>query len=155
MNKQKLTKRIRADRARLDELIAGIDSAQMVEPALDQGWSVKDVLAHISAWERLCTGWLQAAMRDETPDRPEVRDVDGFNNSTFAANRDRPLADVRAESAASYAAIVAAVEATPDAELASDSRFGRPGWQLASANSDDHYREHIAQIEGWLGRKTL
>ncbi len=152
MNKEELTKRIRADRARLDALVGGLDDARMLEPALEQGWSVKDVLAHISAWERLCTNWLEAAARDETPERGEVRDVDAFNAATFAANRERPLGDVRAESRASYEAIVAAIEATSDAELASDARFGWPAWQMASANTDDHYREHIAQIEAWLGK---
>jgi len=152
MNKQELVRQIRVDRARLDELVAGLDDARMVEPALEQGWSVKDVLAHISAWERACAGWIEAAARDETPERPEVRDVDAFNAAMFAANRGRQLADVRAESAASHAAIVAAIEATPDAELASDARFGWPAWQMASANTDDHYREHIAQIEAWLAR---
>jgi hypothetical protein len=151
VNKQELTKRIQSDRARLDALVGGLDDAEIVEPALEQGWSVRDVLAHISAWERLCADWLRAAARDETPERPEVRQVDEFNAATFAANRHRPLADVRAESAASYAAILAAVEATSEAELASDARFGWPGWQLASANSDEHYREHSAQIEAWLG----
>lgn len=152
MTKDELTKRIRIDRARLDELVGSLDDARMVEPALEQGWSVKDVLAHISAWELACTRWLEAAARDETPERPEVRDVDAFNAATFAANRDRELSDVRAESSASYGAIVAAIDATPEAELANDARFGWPGWQLASANTDDHYREHIAQIESWLGK---
>ncbi|TAK58303.1 MAG: ClbS/DfsB family four-helix bundle protein [Dehalococcoidia bacterium] len=152
MNKEELLQRVRADRARLDELVASLDGTRTVQPALEGGRSVKDVLAHVSAWERLCAGWLEAAARDETPERAEVRDVDAFNAATFAANRDRALADVRAESAASYAAIGAAIEATPDAELASDARFGWPAWQMASSNTDEHYREHIVQIEAWLGK---
>ena len=150
MKKKELTKRIRADRARLDALVAGLDRAQLVAPSLESGWSVKDVLSHVSAWERLCTAWFAAAARGETPDRAEVRDLDAFNARAYADAKDRPLADGLAESRLSYQAIVAAIEAMSDAELADEQRFGRPAWLMASANSDDHYREHIAQIEAWL-----
>ena len=53
-----------------------------------------------------------------------------------------------------YESIVAAIEATSDAELASDARFGWPAWQMARSNTDEHYREHIAQIEAWLRSRT-
>ena len=49
MDKTELLAAIARDRARLEELIAGIDDARMTEPSLEGGWSVKDVLAHISA----------------------------------------------------------------------------------------------------------
>ena len=38
------------------------------------------------------------------------------------------------------------------AELESDARFGWPAWQMASSNTNEHYREHVAQIEAWLGK---
>ena len=152
MKKEELTKRIRADRARFDALVAGLDAARLVEPSLEGGWSVKDVLAHVSVWERLCTAWFAAAARGETPDRAEVRDVDGFNARSYRDAKDRPLADVLAESRLSHGAIVAVIEGMSEAELADEQRFGRPAWQMASANSDDHYREHIEQIARWLCR---
>jgi len=153
VKKEELTKRIRADRARLDALVAGLDAAQLVELSLESGWSVKDVLAHVSVWERLCSGWFAAAARGETPDRAEVRDIDAFNARAYADAKDRPLADVLAESRLSHDAIVASIEGMSDAELADGKRFGWPMWQMASANTDDHYREHIDQIEAWLGRR--
>ena len=153
MNKAELLASIRRDRARFDALVAGLDAAQLVEPSLEGGWSVKDVFAHVSIWERLCSEWFAAAARGETPDRAEVRDVDGFNARAYADAKDRPLADVFAESRLSHEAIVAAIDGMSEAELAGDKRFGWPMWQMASANSDDHYREHIDQIEAWLGRR--
>ena len=154
MKKEKLTKRIRADRTRFDALVASLDSARLVEPSLEGGWSVKDVLAHVSVWERVCSAWFEAAARGETPDRPEVRDIDAFNARSYADAKDRRLADVLAESRSSHEAIVAAIEGMSEADLADDKRFGWPAWQMASANSDDHYREHIAQIEAWLGSRS-
>jgi uncharacterized protein (TIGR03083 family) len=150
MTKDELLAAVRRDRATLDALVAGLDQAQMQQPALDGGWSVKDALAHIAAWERACTTWLDAIARGETPGRPEVQDVDGTNARFFEEARDSALADVTAESARSYQAIVEAVERLSDAELADEKHFGWPTSRVASANTDDHYREHIAQIEAWL-----
>jgi hypothetical protein len=150
MTKDDLLAAIRRDRARLDALIAPLDEARLTAGTLDAGWSVKDALSHISLWERLCVGWLAATARGETPARPEVQDVDGTNARNYEATKDRPLADVLRESKESYEAILAAVQALSDAQLADDTRFGFPAWRLVSANSDDHYREHIDQIEAWM-----
>jgi len=150
MTKDELLTAIRRDRARLDALIAPLGEARLTEGTLEAGWSVKDALSHISLWERLCSGWLAAAARGETPARAEVQDVDGTNARNYEATKGLPLADVLRESRESHEAILAAVEALPEAELADDGRFGFPAWQLVSANSDDHYREHIDQIEAWL-----
>ena len=155
MTKDELLANIRRDRALLDALVAGLGEAQMLEPALDDGWSVKDVLAHIAAWEQLCTSWLDAIARGETPERPEVQDVNGTNARFHEQARATPLADVVAESARSYQSIVEAVKRLPAADLADEKHFGWPTARVVSANTDDHYREHIAQIEAWLqSRRT-
>ena len=149
MTKPELLALTRSERAALDALVASIDDAALTAPALDNGHSVKDVLAHISLWERLCAGWLQAVVRGETPDRPEVIDVDATNARDHAATKDAPLADVLAESSVTYQALLDAVEALSEADLADEQRFGWPTWQLVRANSDEHYREHIDQITAW------
>jgi hypothetical protein len=150
MTKDELLAAIRRDRALLDALVAGLNEAQMLDPAHDGGWSVKDALAHIAAWERLCTSWLAVIARGETPDRPEVEDVDGANARFYEEARDSALADVMTESARSYQAIVEAVEQLSPADLADEKHFGWPTSRVVSGNTDDHYREHIAQIEAWL-----
>ncbi len=153
MTKDELLAAIRRDRALLDTLVAGLDEAQMLDPALDGGWSVKDALAHIAAWERLCTSWLDAIARGETPARSEVQDVNATNARFYEQARATALADVMTESARSYQAIVEAVERLPAADLADEKRFGWPTARVVSGNTDDHYREHIAQIEAWLQGK--
>lgn len=154
MTKDELLKAIRRDRTALDEVVARVPDDRLTARVLDQGWSVKDVLAHVSAWERLCARWLEAAARSETPERPEVRDVDGTNARFYEEACRLALADVIAGSRRSHEAIVRAVEALPDAELTDERRFGWPAWQLASANSDEHYREHAQQIERWLAEDS-
>jgi hypothetical protein len=150
MTKHELLTVIRTERAAFDALVASIDDAALTAPALGDGHSVKDLLAHISLWERLCAKWLQAVGRGETPDRPEVIDVDATNARDHAASKDAPLADVLAESSVTHQALLDAVEALSEDDLADEQRFGWPAWRLVRVNSDEHYREHIDQIAAWL-----
>ena len=68
--KSQILTAIQAERLALETLLAKIPPAQMTLPDLHEGWSVKDILAHITAWEELMQGWVQISLRGETPDRP-------------------------------------------------------------------------------------
>jgi hypothetical protein len=154
MKKDELLARIHDDRERLDAGVARVDAGRLAEPLLEGGWSIKDVLAHVSFWERTCAGWLAAVARGETPERPEVRDVDATNARAFADARGLPLDQVQEAARVAYAAIVDATRALSGAELADESRFGFPLWRMIDGNSADHYREHADQIEAWLAATT-
>ncbi len=153
MHKEELLASIRRDRALLDALVASLSETQIVAPELEEGWSVKDAVTHISVWERRCAGWLEDVARGTTPERPEVRDVDAANARDYAAAKDLLWSTVLAESRASMQAVVRSIETLPEAELADEERFGWPTWQMASSNSDEHYREHIDQIQAWLAQQ--
>ena len=149
MNKNELLANIRRERATLDALVTSLSEAQMIAPELDAGWSVKDVLAHITAWEQLCLKWIREGRRDEGPFTQES--IDAFNQSIFDANKGRALDAIREESKRSYVAIVETVEAlADDLDAAPAWAPGRPLGEIISSNSDEHYREHIEQIEAWL-----
>lgn len=154
MNKAELLRALESDWATLEALVASLDEAQMLAPELDDGWSVKDVLAHIAVWEARCASWLESVVRGITPERPEVHDVNASNARDYAAAKDATLASVLQQSRDAHVAMVPAVEALSEADLADETRFGWPTWQMASSNSDEHYREHIEQIRGWLNGRA-
>ena len=150
MTKDELLANIKRDRARLDEIVRRLDAATMVDPRLDGGWSVKDVLAHITAWEQFCLEWVLTGKGAEPALTPEQ--IEAFNAKTYAENRDRPLTDVATASGRSSAEMLAAVEALTQEELSAP-----PAWanrtrldRIISVNADEHYREHSDQIEAWL-----
>jgi hypothetical protein len=75
-----------------------------------------------------------------------------LNDRDFAANRDRRLADVLRDATESYDDVLDLIEEMSEAEL-----FGKPpalgGIQPAQAiraNADEHYREHLDQIDAWI-----
>jgi hypothetical protein len=154
MNKDELLIAIKRDRTALDGLVERVPDNRMTEPALVGGWSVKDVLAHITAWEQLCLKWIKENKREElTWGGDNNQQVDTLNAKLYAENLDRPLKAVREQSKHSYDQMLAAVEWLSDQDLAAKPSWapGAETWQIISANSDDHYREHIEQLARWLG----
>jgi hypothetical protein len=155
MNKDELLAAIKRDRAALEALVARVPDSRMTEPALVGGWSVKDVLAHITAWEQLALKWIKENKREElTWGANNDEQVNTLNAKLYAENLDRPLKEVREQSKHSYEQMLAAVEWLSDQDLAAKPTWapGAETWQIISANSDDHYREHIEQLSRWLGQ---
>ena len=52
MTKVKLIELIVIQRHSLDQTLTRLEESQMTIPGVESDWSVKDILAHISAWER-------------------------------------------------------------------------------------------------------
>jgi hypothetical protein len=159
MNRDELIELTRSSRRSLEDQLVGLSDPQLTEPTLDDGWSIKDVLAHISAWERMFIGWIEALMRGEKPDRPEFFSqewTDTVNARIYSENCARALADVRTESQASYEAILAFIDRLSDDELFDPKRFawtnGREIAPWLRANADEHYDEHRDQIAAWRAR---
>jgi len=161
MDKTQLLRDIRDERERLERVLDRFATSAMVEPGVVGQWSAKDVLVHIAFWEAAFRGWIVTAARGETPEMPVSggtwEDVDLLNDRVYQKGRDRPLADVRDEFAASYLPTLALVEATDESVLLDPKRnpLGprEPLWQYAAANTSDHYREHRESLEAWLAAR--
>ena len=59
-NKSQLLATMRRERAQWNALLAEVGEAQMTEPGVAGAWSVKDIIAHITWYERESFGILQA-----------------------------------------------------------------------------------------------
>jgi hypothetical protein len=157
LSKHDLLASIRHERARLDGLIAGVSPERLAEATLDGGWSIKDLLAHISGWEKICMALVRNNEPINAPPPGESGpSTDVINARMYEGNRDKPAEDIFADAQRSYAALVDMIEGLSEQVLG--SRLG--GDQAAEAsptvaalisgNSDEHYREHSEQIEAWL-----
>jgi hypothetical protein len=68
LTKTNMMDSITEERKLLEDQIFSLTEGQMLQPTLEGGWSVKDMMAHITAWEGLMIGWLKTAMLGEIPD---------------------------------------------------------------------------------------
>src|SRR5437868_1535935 len=130
---------------------------QIVTPGGPDGWSVKDHLAHMAAWERGQAAlmrredrWKAMALSSDT------HDIEDMNKTIYANNRDRSLVDVRADLAEAHQQLVLALDSLTDADLLKTYWYynpdepgeddGDPIWPLVVGNSYGHYEEH----EPWM-----
>ncbi len=159
MTKTRLLESMRSGRVELETLLARGGETRMDRPSSSDDWSLKDILAHISAWDRFMLVRIEADAKGKRPDLPgpgmTEKQVDDFNARTYSEHRDQPLDAVLAEFRESFQALLAAAEATPEEDLLDPNRFawtnGKPLWYYFAVNSYLHYSEHLDRIRRIIG----
>ena len=153
MNKTELLQQISDERRALEEVLARLSPAQMLLPGVDGEWSIKDVLAHISAWEQRMLDWIGCYMRGEPPVIPLPWDVERMNTEAFTVDKNKTLARVLEEFHQSCRDSLALAEHLTEEQLQTrypDTWPMGPLWLGVAANTNFHYEEHRSDIETWL-----
>lgn len=161
MDKNTLLDTIEADYMWLESLVASIPDAQLCAEPSGGGWSIKDIMAHVAAWEQICARWLAACTRGATPN-PSERIEDWVNDRLYRENRDRSLAEVQALVRQAHQAFFQQVDlllqTLSEEDITAPHRFAWtehwPGSSLLAVianNSYEHYQDHTQQIRRLLG----
>jgi pimeloyl-ACP methyl ester carboxylesterase len=161
MDKSQVLAEMQAARDEFDALLGQLSDEQMLDATLDGGRSVKDILSHISAWERRCARWLADSLRGEVPERPELGatwdQMDDLNERDFLRAQADTLQEAWDDYHRSYLELFDVVNAMHEEDFGETHRFswweGRPISDVIAANAFEHYREHAEQIQEWLKRK--
>lgn len=160
MSKAQLLNEMKDEQAYWEALLSEIGEEHMTQPDVAGGWSIKDIVAHITGWRRRTVARFQAALRRQpTPPTPwpaHLQTDDEINAWIYAANKDRPLSDVLAESRAVFQQLVETLSAFPEAELLDPKRFAwLEGEPLSGAAFFSHFHdEHEADMRAWLSKIT-
>ena len=162
MNKTKMLEKIQVEREILKVALVQISEEQIAKELVQNEWTAKDILAHITAWDRQLLNWLSTAAQDEPPEiMPEGYDtwddLDRFNKQIDIENRDRSMADIQADFDRIYQQLLAELRALPDDPYDkqwSVWRDGKPPWALIAGCTYEHYREHLKPIQAWLGKQA-
>ena len=147
-------------------MLAEVGEMRMVRPGVAGDWSMKDIVAHVTAYERGLVEWLEAASRGESVrfadfDHP---DVDYRNALIFSGNCSRSLQEVLLESARAFQRLLKLVEALLEEELTDPDQTewfvrprwneSRPLWECIADDSYRHYQQHLPDIRAWLGEQV-
>ena len=159
--KKQLLAEMQSEQAAWLALLDEIGEENMTQPEVAGGWSIKDIVAHLTGWRRRTVLRFRAALDptvDMTPDYPaeldEDDEVDQINAWIYKANRDRPLADVLNDSREVFQQLVAEVSALSDEQLNDPQRFPwLEGERLTGAFIFGHFHEeHEPDMRAWLSR---
>jgi uncharacterized protein (TIGR03083 family) len=158
--KAELLQWIRRERTALEQTLAQVSPAQMTLPGPD-GWSIKDHLAHLVAWQQILLesylggkSFAEAAGMDEATAAATAHMTaeSGLNDYFLARDRALPLYEVLARFQRSYAEVLDALEALDEAALfAPHGTQGRPLIDAIAGDSYEHDQEHTQQIRELAG----
>ena|SRR5438132_11480382 len=159
MDKTRILDEMRTKYAALEEILTPLDETLMTTVGVNGDWSIKDVLAHITAWHYRLLAWLRAASRNEDPtiSGPDsAEEMDRLNEQFYKENKSRPLDDVLADFHTTYLQIVDVVQMLDNEDLIDADRFawtkGNPLWYLVAGDTYEHYLEHSQPIKVWLAK---
>lgn len=162
MDKESLVYDLQEENQGWEALLGQVSRAQMEEPTVAGGWSVKDIVAHITGWRKRTVARLQAAangMWEFSPPWPEhLQTDDEINAWLYAQNRDRSVDAVLDDARQTFVELVAAIDALPAAAFADPHYLPwMEGEPLNAAAFFAHFHEeHEPDIRAWLAqqRKT-
>jgi hypothetical protein len=160
-NKAELESRITSSWSQLEQTIDSLTEEQLTEPRDPAGWSAKDHLAHLAAWERSMVYLLQNQPRHEGLGVEESvyleSEEDDINAVIQQASKDLSLGEVLTLLRTTHEQLRELVSAMSDEDLQQTySHFlpDEPGrddgnpilWRI-SGNTDSHFDAHRGYIE--------
>lgn len=162
-SKSQLLKDITTGRRQLEKNLSALSEEDMTQPGVTGTWSVKDILAHLVAWEKLLLDWYRAGIQGYSPTIIPVgmrqKAIDALNQEIYEQNRKRNLDEVIAEFRTSYQQILTTLEGIPEEDLLIRGRYEWTGEltlaDYIAGNTCNHYAWAKAQIRKWIkGRQA-
>jgi hypothetical protein len=125
----------------LRSLLGPLTPEQFTVPGyFEEGWTAKDLLAHIGSWLAEA-GVLLEQIRAGSYRREEVN-VDELNARFLEAMKDVPLPTVRAQAAAARTQMRHALAQLPE--------VSEPALFWVRKAGAEHYQEHLPQLREWV-----
>lgn len=166
MNSTQLLATLRSERAKLAALLDAVGIERMHIPGVSGSYATKDVVAHITAYERALVTWLSEAKagRVYVDSVLDQADLDARNAALYEANQRRSATDIVEAFHETFDELEQCVALLTDEELDNTEltawfvapRWGRPQplWQCIANDSYEHHHQHIPDIERWLAQNA-
>ncbi len=155
MNKEELLAALEEGRESFLEVIEGLSDENMQLPGAVGGWSVKDVLAHLSRWEAELIKQLWQLSQGQRPTTVHFsgQSDDEINARWHEESRSRELERVLEDFHGVRTQTIRRVEAFSEKDLSEPGRYrwldNTPLWKVVAESSWEHEAEHAVQIHAW------
>jgi len=144
LSQAKTVERVTQSRKKLVELLQQFSPPQCLLPAENNGWTVKDILFHITTWEKRMIRWINMLLNGE---EPEIRDpnftwddINRLNQVTYDKHKDLPLEQ------ALYGFFMLGDEVVESVSGIVANQFNKEYFDIIAANTFLHYDEHLPAI---------
>lgn len=156
MRKEDLIEELSSARSELLAALAGLAPEQLLITGVTGLWSVKDVLAHLVAWESEVVTALNQIENKRVPSILRIEDIDAWNEEQYRINLRRPLEAIRSDFEGVHKMLHRMIQDFDERSLLDNRRYrwmeGEPLWYLIEENVTLHEREHGMDIRAWRER---
>lgn len=143
----------RQARAEWSRLLAQLEPEQMLQPLGGSGWTVKDIIAHLT--------WHEREMVKVAQERALVGSpwwglpLDQRNDAIYELFKDRSLEGVLTGAEIAGEELIQALEKLRENDLEDASCFeAMPSdwkpWEVFASNMHEHYQDHIRDVRNWF-----
>jgi hypothetical protein len=149
-----LLHRLDETRSQIEELLSQIDAKKEIYP----GWTIKDMLAHITGWDDATIDSLRAHVSGQTPATPADRGIDEYNIRTVASRKDLDYSHILNEWRLTRQVLRTIIEQMPDDKFFEPMVVPWGGKGTVTYLVDtfrDHEDEHAHDIHEWLKNPEL
>ncbi len=156
MNKRELRQKLDTARQFLLESVEGLTEAEMTTQPVDNDWTVKDILAHIAAWDAEVASAIHALATEKSPrfgyhidPKDDFRE---WNAQQVEKRHGLNPAQVMAEVSESRQKLLEIIEGLDEAQL---TWFGHVPWGWSASVEElirvqaEHDEDHAARIREW------
>ncbi|HXQ38076.1 MAG TPA: ClbS/DfsB family four-helix bundle protein [Anaerolineales bacterium] len=162
MNKSELLNWLKEEYQQWEAFLDRVAPARMDQPGVNGDWSMKDVVAHLTGWNRRLVDRFQSARRGEPEPPPHwpanLQTEDEINAWIYETNRGRSVREVLDESRQVFQQLLAIILGLPE-----DVRIEHiePKFEVVWVGGErfpvgeffDHYQDdHEPDVRAWLAR---
>ena len=139
-------------------LLATLSEEQITTPHFDLNWSIKDVIAHLWAWQQISIARMEAGVKDREPEFPKwivasvenwEEDADRVNALTFETQHTKLWSEIYENWRNGFLKLLRlGNQISERASLDGNSYTWLKGYSLATIliASYDHHQEHLEKL---------
>jgi hypothetical protein len=149
-----------------EELLASLSEEQITAPRFDLDWSIKDVVAHLWAWQQISIARMEGGLHDREPNYPKwivesienwEEDSDRVNALTYERNHKKTWSEIHQNWEEGFLWLLELGNRIPERDLLNGDKYPwLKGYSLAFIliASYDHHQEHFEKLSDWLREHT-
>jgi len=144
-----LLQRLDETRAKIEELLPKVDPKKEIYP----GWTIKDLLAHITGWDDATIDSLRAHVAGRVPAIPADRGINEYNARTVSTRQDLDYEHILGEWRLTRQVLRTIIEQMPDDKFSNPLivPWGEKGTVTFLVDIfREHEEEHVHDILEWL-----
>ena len=152
MDRSQLLKRLDKPWEELKASYAGLSDSELMEPGVTGGWSVRDIIAHVTSWEEEALTHLSLILAGGKPPRYSVTygGIDAFNTQITEQKRNLSLSEVLRQRDDTHHRLIDFIQSVQENQFFRETRLRR----RLRLDTYSHYPIHAEAIRKWREQQS-